>query len=232
MTHKLGDPSLVAVMLGGGVESTALVDRCLRRGQVVCPVHVHCGLLWDDAEAEHVNSFCRDRRRQTANLLELVDIRISLAGFLGDHWAQSGDEFPRAGDSSNRLEIPLRNLLLLGLAVHRLKRHPAFESVPELVLATGTTADNHFADGSRDYFDRCEPLLSLEAHKPVRISTPWIASHKADVIRESGPDVLALSFSCVAPMGLRHCGRCVKCDTRRQAFREANRIDPTDYAMP
>ena len=48
------------------------------------------------------------------------------------------------------LEIPLRNLSLLTTAAAH------FAHLPELHLAMGTTADNHFSDGSRAFFDACE----------------------------------------------------------------------------
>ncbi len=103
-------------------------------------------------------------------------------------------------------------------------------------IALGTTADNHYADGSRDYFDRCEAVLSLEAGFPVRVLTPLIGLHKRDVLARSDAETLALSFSCVNPWrdpltgGFEHCGRCIKCGSRRAAFREAGLVDPTRYA--
>jgi len=48
----------VAVLLGGGIESTLLVKRFLDEGQPVVPVHVHCGLIWDDCETRYVQRFC------------------------------------------------------------------------------------------------------------------------------------------------------------------------------
>jgi 7-cyano-7-deazaguanine synthase len=39
-----------------------------------------------------------------------------------------------------------------------------------------------------------------------------------------------LTFSCLAPQGRRHCGRCNKCAERKRAFRQAGIPDPTKYA--
>jgi len=122
------------------------------------------------------------------------------------------------------LEIPLRNLTLLGLAVHKLAGHGP------LALVLGTTADNCYRDGSREYFDLCEDVLSIEAGRPVRVLTPLIGMTKIEVIRASSRQTLTGSFSCVDPRGGRHCGACIKCGRRRQAFMEAGVDDPTDYA--
>lgn len=214
----------VAVLLGGGVESTHVVRTFLAAGQAVIPVHVRCGLVWDDCESLFVQRFCG--ANASPLLHPLLEFQVPLQEFLPAHWATTGIDVPRAGDQTSNLEIPLRNLLLLSLAVHRL-RH-----LPEISLALGTTADNCFRDGSRAYFDRCEELLSIEADRPVRILTPLIHLQKPQIIREAERQTLALSFSCVEPRQDVHCGTCIKCGKRQAAFRAAGVDDPTVYAQP
>ncbi len=212
----------VAVLLGGGVESTLLVKRYLAEGQFVVPVHIHCGLLWDDCETRHVRRFCA--AMAAPSLAPLVEIRLPLAEFLRGHWAVTGVNVPRAGDPSADLEIPLRNLTLLSFALQGLKT----QDVP--VLALGTTADNCYRDGSRAYFDKCAELLSLEAGRAIEVHTPLIGLNKTQVIRHSDPATLALSFSCVNPVRDLHCGQCIKCGRRQAAFDTAGVNDPTVYA--
>lgn len=212
----------VAVLLGGGVESTLLVRRFLADGRPVIPVHVHCGLIWDDCETRYVQRFCA--AQGTPALAPIVEIRLPLGDFLRGHWAVTGVNVPRAGDSSADLEIPLRNLTLLSFALHALKPRDDF------ALALGTTADNCYRDGSRAYFDKCAELLSLEAGRTIEVLTPLIGLNKTQVIRESDAATLAFSFSCIDPMGDLHCGRCIKCGRRQAAFRAAGVNDPTRYA--
>jgi 7-cyano-7-deazaguanine synthase len=40
---------------------------------------------------------------------------------------------------------------------------------------------------------------------------------------------LELTFSCIAPVGELHCGRCNKCAERQAAFHEAAIVDRTIY---
>jgi 7-cyano-7-deazaguanine synthase len=216
------DDAPVVVLLGGGVESTRLVRDFLNARRTVVPLHVSCGLIWDACETDHVQRFLASQN--SSYLRPLIEIEISLAGFLQQHWAVTGKRVPRADAVSADLEIPLRNLLLLGLAVHRLRHLPRYD------LALGTTADNSYCDGSREYFDRCENVLSLEAGHPVRILTPLITLHKTEVIRGSDTATLAMSFSCVQPHDNRHCGVCIKCARRKSAFHAAGVADPTLYA--
>ena len=228
----------VAVLLGGGVESTALVRRFLAAGRRVVPVHVHCGLIWDDCESGYVRRFCA--ASASPGLSELVEVRLPLDDFLKGHWAVTGVGVPRAKASAAELEIPLRNLTLLAFALHQLKRLSSPRASPaaagkkqgthRFALALGTTADNSYRDGSRDYFDKCEGILRAEAGRPVHVLTPLIEMTKADVIRSSDRETLELSFSCVDPQFGRHCGRCIKCGRRKAAFRQAGVADPTSYA--
>jgi 7-cyano-7-deazaguanine synthase len=226
----------VAVLLGGGVESTALVRRFLAEGRAVVPVHVHCGLIWDDCETRFVRRFLESNARDC--LFPLVEIRLPLDDFLRGHWAVNGINVPRAGASAADLEIPLRNLTLLSFALHRLRQMRNGEAnlaasiagTSEYVLALGTTADNCYRDGSRAYFDKCEEVLSLDAGCAVRVLTPLIGMNKTQVIRSSDEATLAHSFSCVNPAGDLHCGQCIKCGRRQAAFAAAGVQDPTVYA--
>jgi 7-cyano-7-deazaguanine synthase len=220
LTPPAGVP--VAVMLGGGIESTALVRQFLANGDDVVPVHIRCGLIWDDCEDLFIRRFLA--ASASPRLHPLVDFALPLHDFLGPHWAVTGRSVPPAGAASSDLEIPLRNLTLLSFAVHRLKHLPTF------CLAMGTTADNCYRDGSRAYFDKCEELLSLETGRPVRILTPLIGLNKTQVIQASDRDTLAHSFSCVRPVHDKHCGRCIKCARRQSSFTAAGVDDPTEYA--
>lgn len=240
-------PLPVGVLLGGGIESTLLVRRFLADGQPVVPVHVHCGLIWDDCESGYVRRFCA--ACADPGLSPLIEIRVPLNGFLKGHWAVTGEGVPRAGGAAADLEIPLRNLTLLGFALHGLLRSghlsdgpigedfphvegtgpSTFDASNSLVLALGTTADNCYRDGSRAYFDKCQEILSLESGGPVVVMTPLIGLNKTEVIRASDPETLALSFSCVSPQRDLHCGRCIKCGRRRAAFQAARVADPTVY---
>ena len=121
-------------------------------GYLVTPVHISCGLRWDDVELTFVERFLAARR--TPNLAGLIDIRLSLGNFLSDHWAATGPA-PSPETANDSLEIPHRNLLMLGLAVHRLPKWPV------LPIVTGSIADNDYSDANRNYFDHCARFSPL-----------------------------------------------------------------------
>ena len=166
--------------VGGGV-STASSNGFLRSRTVV-PVHVHCGVVWDDCGTRHVQRFLESNAEPY--LSRAVEVRLPLHDFLGSHWTVTGVNVPRAGASSADLEIPLRNLTLLSFALHRLRQlrnHEAEPATPATAagaytLALGTTADNCYRDGSRAYFDKCEEVLSLDRCRSS--ADPFIGMNK------------------------------------------------------
>jgi 7-cyano-7-deazaguanine synthase len=225
-SNRIGDspaPVPLVVLFGSGIESTTLVKRSLTEGKTVLPVYQHWGLPWEDCELLHAHRFCQ--ANACDHLHPLVEVRHSHREMMEGHWAASGGKAPQTGDSPQALEIPLRNLTLLVVATARLAH------LPELHLVMGTTADNHFSDGTREFFDACERLLCLQFARPVRILTPLLGFDKVQVIRQSDRKTLALSFSCLAPRNGLHCGTCYKCGRRRSAFRQAGVDDPTVYAV-
>src|SRR5262249_14141895 len=149
---------------GGGIESTTLLEQFLREGKTVYPVYQHWGLRWEDCELSYARHFCRALAGD--RLAPLAEVRCPPGETLAGHWSRTGVGVPRAGDPAGSLEIPLRNLGLLTTAAAR------FAHLPELHLAMGTTADNHFSDGSRAFFDACERLFAIQFARPVRILTP------------------------------------------------------------
>jgi 7-cyano-7-deazaguanine synthase len=217
------DTSFV-VLAGGGVETAVLLPALLALGYAVQPLHVRCGFTWEADESAclgRLAAVCANPR-----LMPVIEIGYPLGDVLADHWGMRGRDVPSAGSPPAGLEIPFRNITLLTAAAIR------FRASDPLVLATGTTADNHFGDGSRAFFDACERLLATASGRRVTIATPFIGMSKPEVIRRGSQEALACSWSCVDPRGGRHCGRCIKCGRRREAFRLAATPDPTDYASP
>ena len=155
-----------------------------------------------------------------------AEVELPLGELLASHWGMDGHSVPPAGSAPASLEIPFRNVTLLTAAAIYCRDDP------ELVIATGTTADNHFGDGSRAFFDSCEHLMTMASGRRVAILTPFIRLSKPQIIRDSDPSMLKCSWSCIDPRDRRHCGRCIKCGRRHQSFVEAGVPDPTDYASP
>src|SRR5262249_30259576 len=154
-----------------------LVKQLLAAGKAVVPVHVRCGLLWEECEARYIRRFCQ--ANACPSLAPLVEIEWPCPELLGGHWGLTGNGVPRAGEAASRLESPKRTGTLVGTVA------PRFAQWPQLHLVMGTTADNSYNDGTRAFFDGCERRLAEELGKPVRIWTPLIRDDKSAVIRQA-----------------------------------------------
>ena len=167
--------------------------RSCRRTHDDAPVHVHCGLIWDDCETAFARRFCEARppvrgdhclRKSSRSRLPLHCVPGRTLGsdrrqrpsrrrsiFQPRNPAPQSDvawiRAARRGAVCNRCLCAGRPALRKVGSL--LNAQPTFGS--NRTLALGTTADNNYRDGSRDYFDKCEQVLSLEAGRiPSRSS--------------------------------------------------------------
>src|SRR5262249_17483023 len=122
--------------------------------------------------------------------------------------------------------LPGRNPLLLIKPVLWCVMH----GVTKLALAT--LAANPFDDAKPDFFLRFEAMIAQATGREVRIVRPFEMLSKRCVLQLGREMPLKLTFSCLAPVGELHCGRCNKCAERAAAFALLGIADPTRYAEP
>jgi 7-cyano-7-deazaguanine synthase len=210
------------LLLSGGLDSTALLCWYLEQGRRVQPFYVWSDVAWADAELAAVR-----RLTQSLNsplVAPLVVLRLPLGDLYDIHWSVTGQDVPDADSPDEAVFLPGRNLLLVMKAAVWCQMH----GIGQLALAP--LASNPFPDATPDFFAAFERTLALAGPQPVRLLRPVAAMSKSELIRSAGAYPLVLSFSCIAPVGDRHCGRCNKCAERQQAFSAAGVNDPTAYA--
>jgi len=217
-------PERVCVLASGGLDSAVLLGT-LARSREVHPVYVRCGLRWERAEEALLGSFLRAlRRRAGFAIAPLVRLELPLTALYGRrHWSVSGRGVPGAQATLSSNYLPGRNLLLGSLAAV----HCARMCIPELALAL--LADNPFSDATPAFLAGLGRVASQALGRSITIRAPFRRLAKEAVIRRGRHLPLALTLSCAAPRGLRHCGRCTKCAERQQGFARAHIPDPTAY---
>ena len=197
----------------------------LARSREVHPVYVRCGLRWERAEEALLGSFLRAlRRRAGFAIAPLVRLELPLTALSGRrHWSVSGRGVPGARATLSSNYLPGRNLLLGSLAAV----HCARMRIPELALAL--LADNPFPDATPAFLTNLGRVASQALGHPITVRAPFRRLAKEAVIRRGRNLPLALTLSCAAPRGLRHCGACTKCAERQRAFARSGVPDPTTY---
>ena len=211
----------VAVLSSGGVESAALLVEALERYERVYPIYVRKGLNWESAELSSLRSLLTTL--QTDGLARLTVLEVPLKKVYGPHWSLGKSAIPGAKAPDAAVYLPGRNLLLLSLA-------GMFCGLRRIsTLWIGLLKGNPFHDARSGYLHQVEALLEETIGSPIRIATPFRELTKAQVVGRYSLLPWEKTFSCLNPMGKRHCGRCQKCGERKVGFRAAGVGDPTTY---
>ena len=216
-------PSAVCVLVSGGLDSAVLAHAMARRFARVYPLYVRAGLRWESVEQRWLRRFLK-AIAVNGVIQPLAVARLPVDDLYGRHWSLTGRGVPGARSADGAVYLPGRNLLLLSKAAVFCALH----GIP--VVAMGPLKGNPFPDATPAFFRGFGRLATRALASPLRVIAPFAGLTKTQVIRSGRGLPLELSFSCMSPLGRRHCGACNKCAERRRAFRAASLADPTDYA--
>ncbi len=215
-------PQKIGLLLSGGVDSAVLLDQLLRQGDRVVPFYVRCDCIWEDAELVNLRKFLAAVARP--NLEELVVFDMPVTDLYANHWSLSGGDVPDQNSPNEAVFLPGRNPLLLLKPALWCAAHGAWK------LALATLASNPFTDATPEFFARFRDMIRVATGGDVEITRPFESMSKRDVLELGRGVPLELTFSCLAPVDVLHCGQCNKCAERRSAFAQLGTQDPTTYA--
>ena len=204
------------ILFSGGIESAVLMGEAIEAGLEPIPVYVATGTRWENTELKSANIYFETIE---VGLSDKMLIRKYVPNDVEKHWAYNKGGYPLAEEDVQTLEISGRNETLLREAVSPGKDDQ------NVILAIGTTADNPFKDGDRQFYSEMETTLSAQRRSRVTILTPLKGLTKSDVIKRGKRFPLGLTLSCVAPLDGKACGVCIKCASRAAAFLAAEVID-------
>ncbi len=220
----------VAVLISGGIESSFLVYALAEYFAAVHPVYIRFGLSWEKVEYQFLLDYLQHISHPKIKALTTLDMPVADA--YGKHWSTAGGGIPNASADIEADYLPGRNLLLVPKAAVWC----ALNNVHYLAL--GSLDTNPFPDAQLEFFDQLQKTISVGLGFDINILTPVIKMHKQEVILLARDLPLHLTSSCISPVALKgvnkehfiHCGACIKCTERQQAFLEAQVEDKTIYA--
>jgi 7-cyano-7-deazaguanine synthase len=210
----------LAVLVSGGLDSAVLLALAARERPTI-PIYVRSGLTWEPAEFAHLQRFLA--AIASTQLKPLITLELPVGDLYGPHWSLTGHGVPDEKSPDQAVYLPGRNVILLAKALVWCHLH----GVPAIALAV--LAANPFTDATPEFFQSMADTVNRAVGGSVRIETPYAALSKVEVVRRGGDLPLEHTFSCIAPVNSRHCGRCNKCAERRRAFADAGMKDPTGY---
>ncbi|MCG3204271.1 MAG: 7-cyano-7-deazaguanine synthase [Elusimicrobia bacterium] len=210
----------MGVLFSGGMDSSILLNQMLQNGYEVWPIYLECGLPWEKTELAWAKKFLRTHKSK--NLKPLIRLRLSLEGAYKNNWSFKGPP-PGAHSADSDVFLPARNLILL------VKAFLALSSKNIWSLSMAILKGNPFPDARKRFLHSVENILSQSFHHPIKIETPFRLFTKKSLLKSNRNLPLHLTYSCIDPQGMMHCGTCNKCMERRVAF-SLNRIpDKTPY---
>ena len=211
------------MLTSGGLDSAVLVADLAEQGRVVQPIYVRFGLAWEPVEEGHLRRFL-DTLASGAGVRPLVVLEEPVADLYGAHWSVSGEDVPDATSPDAAVYLPGRNLLLLAKSSEWCALHGVG------AIALGTLQGNPFPDSSAEFFDGFGALVDLGLSHQLSVLAPFAGMTKSEVLLRGRHLRLEHTFSCIDPQDAVHCGRCNKCEERRQAFVALSIADDTAYA--
>lgn len=221
------DHRITGVLLSGGLDSTILLGHLLEQGQPVQPIHIRTGFVWQPEETRAARRVVRALaapQREPSQLAGLVVLDMPAADLYPTHWSVTGEQVPDDQSPDDAVYLPGHNVLLLVKAMLWCQLRGIGR------LALGSLASNPFADATPEFFAPFQAALNRATRSNVHIVRPFETWTKKEVMARGQRYPLESTFSCLAPVGGQHCGRCNKCAERQEAFRLLAMDDPTDYA--
>lgn len=214
--------SAIGVLVSGGLDSAVLLAESAARYRETWPIYVRQGLVWENAELFWLRKFLRQIAGRKIHPLKILI--CPMKDLYENHWSIGRRSVPGARTKDEAVYLPGRNLILsLKPAIFA-----AMHKIP--VLALGSLAQNPFADADPAFFSQWSAALRSGLGSEIEVIAPYRQQSKSKVIKAGRAWPLHLSFSCIDPKGMTHCGRCNKCAERRRAFKAARVEDKTTYA--
>lgn len=205
-------PRRLCVLFSGGFDSGVLLADMLRRGHEVYPLYVRSGFIWERAELHWLNKFLTAHKTPRLKSLTIVD---SLAApLVGAHWSLSGRGTPGASSAWDSVYLPGRNLILLSQAAVFCGRFGL------KAAAFAILKGNPFSDASPKFLRAMEKTAGMALGIKLSFLAPYLKLDKEQVAGLLPSFPARLTFSCLKPRGLRHCGHCSKCGERKRACAE------------
>jgi 7-cyano-7-deazaguanine synthase len=207
--------------MSGGLDSDVLLAEMAVRYRRVYPIYIRQGLAWEEAELFWLRKFIQNLHMRSLKPLQVFS--LPMADLYGAHWSTGRKSVPGPRTRDEAVYLPGRNMVLSVKAAV----FAAMNKIPALAL--GSLDHNPFPDASPRFFKQWSAALRRGLASPLKVLAPYRHLSKVQVIRRGEHLPLHLSFSCIAPNGKSHCGRCNKCAERRRAFKVAGVEDKTVY---
>jgi 7-cyano-7-deazaguanine synthase len=224
--NSTGNQSRAVVLLSGGMDSCVCAALAAREHRTAA-VHVSYGQRTEERERRSFEGIC-DRLEIRDRLLVRNEALRAIGGSALTDSSIAVPEAHAIGVSVPVTYVPFRNAHFLAVAVSWAEVLGA-----ERVYIGAVEPDSSgYPDCRPEYYRAFNEVVKAGTKEgTIRVVTPLIAMHKAEIVR-LGLELSApfdLTWSCYQRED-RACGVCDSCVLRLRAFREVGAEDPILYA--
>jgi 7-cyano-7-deazaguanine synthase len=225
-SNSTSNRSRAVVLLSGGMDSCVCAALAARDHQAAA-VHVSYGQRTEDRERRSFENIC-DRLEIHDRLLVRNEALRAIGGSALTDSSIAVPEAHAIGACIPVTYVPFRNAHFLAVAVSWAEVLGA-----EKVYIGAVEPDSSgYPDCRPEYYRAFNEVVKAGTKEgTIRVVTPLIAMHKAEIVR-LGLELSApfdLTWSCYQRED-RACGVCDSCVLRLRAFHEAGAEDPIPYA--
>lgn len=214
----------IVLIYSGGLDSTVLLYDLLSSDVEVVPLSIDYGQR-HAIELVYASKIC-DNLGLRQSVIDLSDLSFYLKGS-----SQTDSNIPVPEGhyediSMQQTVVPNRNMIMLAVAAGVAISTESYE------VAYAAHAGDHtiYPDCRPEFASTMQQALYVCHYKPVGLRTPYIHLTKGDIVKRG--KALRVPFdktwSCYQD-GPKHCGICGTCTERKEAFKLAQILDPTEY---
>ncbi len=200
----------VLALVSGGIDSAVMIGELIGQSRQVVPFYVRCGFVWETAERYWLRRYLN--KIACPALAPLVVVELPMGDIYPDHWSLTGRHSPGSRSPDSAVYLPGRNAVLITKSAIYAALH-GIETI-----ASGILKGNPFADSTPAFLATLSTALAEGLQAPLTLITPYANKSKKEVVARGRHLPLSLTFSCLAPVGRAHCGRCNKCVERARAL--------------
>lgn len=210
----------VVIVLSGGADSATLAYWAKSKGHHIYPITFNYGQI---ASKETKSAEIISQKLGTK--IKVVDIS-SLKQIFEGSTVLVDKNIPMPSQFESNVIVPFRNAIFLSIAV----AYAITIGATTIMYGAHKSDEPFYPDCRKEFVDAFQNAAKLGTDENIKIENPFYKISKAEIIR-TGMTLKVpydVTWSCYLD-GEQHCGTCESCNNRKNAFKEANIPDPTDY---
>ena len=222
------------ILCSGGIDSTVTAYQVAKKENYssLIILFFNYGQRSHEAEKTCAHYTAQEIKAQFTELAlpELSKLSTSLINKSSPHNPIEKTDLKDTKEESKNWYVPARNLLFLSYALALAeKEYKEKEIISDIFIGFKHEGKDWYLDATPEFLEKMNSISSTSLSTPLTIKAPLIDKDKEDII--SLGTELGINFqkthSCYTAN--IHCGTCLACQLRKQAFYWTNLKDPTTY---